>query len=79
MKVSLYLQGTLCMLFMLWCSLFAGMIVVIAALSAFVYYYYRTRKEFGGITGDTAGYFVVLCEGCMMVAAAIINRMQLFM
>ena len=61
------------MLFMLWCSLFAGMIVVIAALSAFVYYYYRSKKELGGITGDTAGYFVLLCECSMVVAVALIN------
>ena len=37
------------------------------------YYYYRCKKELGGITGDTAGYFVVLCEGCMVIAAAIVN------
>lgn len=44
-----------------------------AAVSAFGYYFYRSRKEFGGITGDTAGYFVLLCEGCMAAAAAFID------
>ena len=72
-KISLYLQGTLCVLFMLWSSLFGGMIVAVAALGAFTYYYYRSKKELGGITGDTAGYFVLLCECSMLVAAAVIN------
>ena len=78
-KWILYLQSTACIGFMLYQSLSAGITVTVTAFFVFAYYYYRTRKEFGGITGDTAGYFVVLCEGCMMVAAAIINRMQLFM
>lgn len=33
-------------------------------------------KEFGGITGDTAGYFVTLCEGCVVVAVAIAERLM---
>ena len=73
MKTSLYLQGTLCVLFMLWCSLFGGMFVAVVALGVFAYYYYRSKKELGGITGDTAGYFVLLCECSMLVAAAVIN------
>lgn len=43
----------------------------------FAYYYYRSKKEFGGITGDTAGYFVTFCEGCVVVAAAIAEHMML--
>ena len=71
-KWSLYLQSIACICFMLWQSLYAG-IIVAAGLLAFAYYYYRTKKELGGITGDTAGYFVLICEGSMMVAAAVIN------
>ncbi|MDE7283852.1 MAG: adenosylcobinamide-GDP ribazoletransferase, partial [Lachnospiraceae bacterium] len=43
------------------------------AVSALVYYFYRSKKEFGGITGDTAGCFVLLCEECIVVAAASID------
>lgn len=67
---SLYLQGALCIGYMLWQSLYAGAVVAAAALGTFAYYYYRTKKEFGGITGDTAGYFVVISEGVMMVVGA---------
>ena len=72
-KWSLYLQGIACICFMLRQSLYAGFLVVAAAFLAFLYYYYRTKKEIGGITGDTAGYFVLICEAGMMIVAAGIN------
>ncbi len=72
-KVSLYLQGALCIGFMLWCSFRAGCVSAAAALGAFAYYYHRCKKELGGITGDTAGCFVLICEGCIMVSAAALN------
>lgn len=75
-KSALYGQGILCVLFMLWISFVAGGIAVAAALFSFAYYYYRSKKEFGGITGDTAGYFVTLCEGCVVVAVAIAERLM---
>jgi adenosylcobinamide-GDP ribazoletransferase len=36
--------------------------MIIAAALSFWYYYVKTKKELGGITGDTAGYFVCICE-----------------
>ncbi len=72
-KGSLYLQGALCVAFMLWRSLLAGSMIAVAAIGTFVYYYYRCKRELGGITGDTAGYFVLLCEGSMMAVAAVFN------
>lgn len=75
-KCVLYLQGALCIGFMLWQSLFAGSVIVVAAIGAFFYYYYRSKKELGGITGDTAGYFILLSEGSMMVAAAVLNSLM---
>lgn len=68
---ALVLQGMACIVFMLWQSCFYGIVAVFTEVAAFIYYYYRTRKELGGITGDTAGYFVVLCEGCMMVVVSV--------
>lgn len=72
-KWILYLQSIACMAFMLWQSLYTGVMVVVAAFLAYAYYYYRTKKEFGGITGDTAGYFVLICEVSMMIMAAVVN------
>ena len=45
---------------MLWLSLLAGILAVAAAFAVFGYYRWRSYREFGGITGDTAGYFLTL-------------------
>ena len=72
-KSILYLQGAFCIGVMLMQSVWAGLSVTASALFAFAYYRYRAKKDFGGITGDTAGYFVLICEGSMMMVAATIN------
>lgn len=69
-KLSLYCQALLCAALMLALSLRTGIAVVIGALLTFFYYRHRCYKELGGITGDTAGYFVTLCEGVIVVIAA---------
>ena len=69
-KGSLYVQGVLCSAFLLWQSLAAGGLVIAAAAVSFWYYHHRTKKEFGGITGDTAGYFVLICECSVAVVLA---------
>lgn len=49
----------------------AGSLLMIGALFSFVWYKHVSYKELGGITGDTAGYFVVVCETAIAAAAAI--------
>lgn len=39
-----------------------GSVGVLGALISFAYYYYSSRKHFGGITGSVASYFVQICE-----------------
>lgn len=72
-RLVLILQGMICAGFMLWQSFFAGGVIVLVAMGTFLYYYLRTKKEFGGITGDTAGYFVLICERNIVLTAAILN------
>ena len=74
-KAALYVQGSLCMAFMLWQSFLLGGAAVLAALLTFDYYHHRTKKELGGITGDTAGWFVLLCEEVVMLAVAVVSRL----
>ena len=40
----------------------AGCFVAGASLLVFAFYFVSARRNFGGITGDTAGWFVQLCE-----------------
>ena len=41
---------------------FLGIALVASSLAAFCFYYITAIKNFGGITGDTAGWFVQICE-----------------
>ncbi len=72
-KVSLYIQSAVCIGLMAFWSLPAGFLAAAAALSSLAYYFYRSKKEFGGITGDTSGYFILLCEGGIVAVAAIMS------
>lgn len=78
-KIVLYLQAFACMGFMLFCSVAYGLVTAAFACLSFAWYAYCSRKEFGGITGDTSGYFVLLCEITIVVAAAFINISGIFM
>lgn len=72
-KGVLYLECGACIGLMLFLSFGPGLCVASAAFLAFFCCYRRCRKALGGITGDTAGYFVVLCEVWMAIAAAAVQ------
>lgn len=69
--IILCVQMFLCVMLMVYFSWKAAAAVVIAAVLSFAYYRFRSYKELGGITGDTAGYFLTVCEGAMVIAAAV--------
>ncbi len=48
-----------------------GIICVVSALACFVYYRVMSYRNFGGITGDLAGYFLSLCELWIALGAAL--------
>ena len=70
--VILALQVLLCAAGMLALDLATGGVVICAAALAYAYYGWMSRKEFGGITGDLAGYFTSLAELLMLLAACIL-------
>ena len=70
-RVVLYVQTVACVAFMLWRNPIAGVMATVVAFAVFAWYYYKTRKEFGGVTGDTAGYFVLLCELAILLTLAV--------
>ena len=76
-KAALYIQliaGIICMLWIAWLP--AVIALVMAALS-FLYFRIKSYRELGGITGDTAGYFVTICEGALVIAMAACQVAQL--
>lgn len=54
-------------------DLWLGGLAVGAAVLTFVYYRVAAFRQFGGITGDTEGYFLQLCE-CAMVLAVLAGQ-----
>lgn len=52
-----------------------GIICLAGALLTYVYYRQKAIKEFGGITGDLAGYFLQLCELIMAVGVILGGRL----
>ena len=73
-KASLYVQLFLSFCFMLVLDMETGAAVIATAVACFAYYRWRCDKELGGITGDTAGWFVTVCECAMVVSAAIVGK-----
>lgn len=72
-KWALGFQGLLCAGTMAAMDICMAGAVVLTALAVFWRYYRKCMKELRGITGDTAGWFVVICEVSMTVAAATIS------
>lgn len=42
----------------------------------FLYYYHMSKREFGGITGDLAGYFLQILELALVMGLAILSHMK---
>ena len=72
-KTALYFQAALCMVLMLFVSGWYGAAAIGAALLSFLYFKKRSYEEFGGITGDTAGFFVSVCEAVAAAAVAVVS------
>ncbi|MBQ7157937.1 MAG: adenosylcobinamide-GDP ribazoletransferase [Treponema sp.] len=55
------------------CFRWQGGAVVLAQVIVFAWYFVMTRRQFGGITGDTAGWFVQMAE-IVSLAAGLFAR-----
>jgi adenosylcobinamide-GDP ribazoletransferase len=49
--------------------------VTAAVLLTVMYYHHIAYKEFGGITGDLAGWFLQMCELVIALTAAVVFRL----
>ncbi len=61
--------AALCALAMLGAHLAVGCVCIGVALAVFFYYRRMSYRQFGGVTGDLAGWFLQLCELGMLLAA----------
>lgn len=67
----------LCTLIMLYINVLLGITCLITSLLVFIYYKVMSKKNFGGITGDLAGYFLQICELCMAFSVVFIEKIFL--
>ena len=58
---------------MLWLAPAVGGACLGAAVLVFCYYRHVALGQFGGVTGDLAGWFLQLCEGGMLLAAVCVE------
>lgn len=56
---------------MVWIEPVLGIICCVGAAAVFLYYRRMSYRQFGGITGDLAGFFVQLCELVMLYGIAV--------
>lgn len=67
----IFSELAICVIYLAVINLKTGLLLTAASIFTLLYYRYKSNKEFGGTTGDTAGYFVVICEiVCAICAAA---------
>ncbi len=59
---------------MLLCAPVGGGAALLAAALVFAHYRRMSHKQFSGITGDLAGYFVQMCELAVLLACALTHR-----
>ncbi len=64
-KVPVIIQTVLVLGVMAVINIFEAGFVLIGTFLSILYYRHMTKKQFGGVTGDTAGYLVLLSE-CVM-------------
>lgn len=69
-RVVLWIELVVTIAGMLYLEVICGSLAVACAVGCFCYYDYKSKKELGGITGDFAGFFVVICEAAMAIACA---------
>lgn len=70
-QIITLLEAVLCIVGMFFVNPIFALGILITTVLTVVYYYFKTRKEFGGITGDTAGYLLLIVERNALVVLAI--------
>lgn len=72
-RVVLCVVCVLCETTMMGISFPVGLACGVAAILTFFYYRIMAYRQFGGTTGDLAGYFLSLCELVILLAAVLVG------
>ncbi len=69
----LWAELALCIFLSFWLSIPYAAVSLLAAAGSFFYYKRKACREFGGITGDLAGWFLCICELSIASAVALLT------
>lgn len=53
-----------------------GAVMALAAMWVWTYYYYMSKKQFGGVADNLTGYFLCLCELSSVLTIGMIGRIM---
>ncbi|MEG2679307.1 MAG: adenosylcobinamide-GDP ribazoletransferase, partial [Oscillospiraceae bacterium] len=56
-----------------------GVASLLAAGLTLLYYGVMSRRQFGGITGDLAGFFLQICECAMVLAVVLAQHIEVLL
>ncbi len=73
--VSMYLLMALSALYMCLTDMKLGVAAILGAILSFGAYYRISMKQFGGITGDLAGFFLQICELIIAIAVYLAGKL----
>lgn len=66
-SVVLIVWAVLCAAALIWLAPVGGSVAVMLALLCLLYLYFMSRREFGGMSGDLAGFLISLAELLMLL------------
>ena len=72
-KITVILEAVLVIAGMTFIKPVFALCVSVSVIAGIIYYYFKTKKEFGGVTGDTAGYLLLITERNALLAMVIIS------
>ena len=75
-RFTMIVYLVLAAVYLYFCSPVGMVVLLIIAGAVFGYYYQMSRKQFGGVTGDLAGYFLQICELALLVGGLIVQGIQ---
>ena len=76
-KMTMIVYLVTCAIVMAWIQIWLAVTAFVAGVAIFLYYRHICYKEFGGITGDLAGYFLQICELGIAIAVILVEHILL--
>ncbi len=70
-KIVLWIELIICIALSCIINLKLGVLQFLAFEITFIYYYKMSNKNFGGITGDLAGFYVCISELCSLILVSL--------